>query len=90
MIPIDNKNINVKLVNAKTESILWDEQYRFFDEQLLPRPSRRAGAPLFALERPAGRVFFFRAGDGARHRCAWRLAKRSPTSLRQRSTIWGG
>ena len=29
-----NRNINVKLVNAKTESILWDEQYRFMDEQI--------------------------------------------------------
>jgi tetratricopeptide (TPR) repeat protein len=28
-----NSNINVKLVNAKTESILWDEQYRFIDDQ---------------------------------------------------------
>ena len=28
-----NRNINVKLVNAKTESILWDEQYRFIDDQ---------------------------------------------------------
>ena len=29
-----NRNINVKLVNAKTESILWDEQYLFIDDQI--------------------------------------------------------